>query len=409
MEQKLREYAELLIRVGLGLRDGQTLLLSAPVECARFARLCATAAYDAGAREVVLDWRDDALDRARYLNAEDDVFDTHPAWNAHLLNDLAQGGAASLTISAKDPEAFKGVDPERVRRAQYARLHALAPFYGVVMKNEVPWCVASVPIPSWAKRVFPELPKREAMSMLWDAIFDSVRITGDGKAVERWNEHLEMLETRRKKLNELRLKKLHYTNDRGTDLTVELPEGHIWRAGRSVMSDGRTFVPNMPAEAIFTAPLKTGANGVVISSLPLVLSGNIVDKFQFVLRNGRIVKAFAEKGRDFLNAAISVDENACYFGEISLVPFDSPISRRGILYYNTLFDENMRCHIAIGSVNPECIEGGEQMTDEELAACGLNRSVVHTDFMIGTADLSIVGTTADGREVPVFIDGNFAL
>ncbi|MBQ9459235.1 MAG: aminopeptidase [Oscillospiraceae bacterium] len=409
MEQKLREYAKLLIEVGLGFQKGQTLLLSSPAECARFARLCAGAAYDAGARDVVLNWSDDAAERQRYLYASDDAFDTYPAWNASMHNGLARGGGASLTISAKDPEAFKGVDPERIRRAQVSRFHALTPFYDAVIKDEMPWCVASVPIPSWAKRVFPELPEREAVSMLWDAIFDGMRITGDGKAVERWNEHLDVLEARRRKLNELRFKTLHYTNSIGTDLTVELPEKHVWRAGRNHTPARQPFVPNMPVDAIFTAPLKEGVNGVVLSSLPLSLNGSIVDKFQFVVKKGRIVRAFAEKGRDFLNAFLETDENTPYFGELSLVPFDSPISRRGVLYYNSLFDACMRCHMAIGCANPECLEGGDEMSEEELAASGLNRSAVHTDFMLGTADLSVVGTTADGREIPVLVEGNFAL
>ncbi|MBO4915824.1 MAG: aminopeptidase [Oscillospiraceae bacterium] len=409
MEEKLREYATLLINVGLGLREGQSLLITAPVECAQFARLCASAAYDAGCREVVFDWKDDRLERERYLHADDAAFDEYPEWHARLLNDMTAAGAASLTISARDPEALKGVDGERVKRAQVARYKALTPFYDTVIKSGVQWCVVSVPIPKWAKKVFPELPEREAMSMLWNAIFSAVRITGDGKAVERWQEHLDILAARQKKLNDLRLKSLHYTDPRGTDLTVELPEGHRWQAGRNETPTGQSFVPNIPVEAIFTAPLKTGANGVVLSSLPLSLFGNIVDKFQFVLRDGRIAEAYAEKGSDVLRAALSADDSAAYFGEISLVPYDSPISRQGILFYNSLFDENMRCHIAIGSANPECIDGGVDMSEEELVQHGLNRSAVHTDFMIGTADLSITGVTEDGREVVIFENGNFAL
>lgn len=409
MEEKLREYARLLIEVGLGLRECQTLLLVAPVECAPFARLCASAAYDTGCREVVVDWTDDALMRERYLHAEDAVFDTHSAWRRHLLNDLAQGDSAYLEISARDPEVLRGVDPERVRRAQFSRFRALTPFYDAVVKNELPWCIASIPILNWAKRVFPELPGREAVSMLWNAVFEGMSITGDGRAVQRWNEHLEALEARREKLNGLRLRKLHLTNGRGTDLTVELPEKHIWRAGRNLTPAGQAFVPNMPVEAIFTAPLREGVNGVVLSSLPMVLNGSIVDKIQFIVQNGRIVKAFAEKGRDNLNAFLETDENAPFFGEISLVPYDSPISKRGVLYYNSLFDACMRCHMAIGSANPECFEGGEKMSEEELVQSGLNRSAVHTDFMFGTADITIIGTTADGREVPIQQDGLFCL
>lgn len=409
MEEKLREYAELLIKVGLDLRPGQTLLISSPIECVAFARLCASAAYAAGCREVVFDWYDDRIERERFIYADDAAFDSYPVWRAALMNETAAAGAASLTISARDPEVFKGVDEKRVMRSRTARFRAITPFYDAVLKNKVQWCVVSVPIPKWAKKVFPELPEREAMSMLWDAIFSAMRVTGDGGAVERWQKHLDTLETRQKKLNSLRLKSLHYTDPRGTDLTVELPEGHRWQAGRNVTATNRTFTPNMPVEAIFTAPLRTGVNGVVLSSLPFTLNGNIVDRIQLVLKDGKIAEAYAEKGRDALKAALAADENASYFGEVTLVPFGSPISKQGLSFYNPLFDENMRCSISAGSANPECLEGGEDMSDEELVSRGLNRSSARTCLIIGTAELSVVGTTGDGKEVPIITDGNFAL
>lgn len=247
------------------------------------------------------------------------------------------------------------------------------------------------------------------MEKLWDAILRSVRIQGDGTAVSAWRQHLDTLGRRKDLLNKYHFKYLHYTNSLGTDLTIQLPEDHLWAAGNSVMKNGVEFVANMPTEEIFTAPLKTGINGVVYSAMPLVDSGNIIDKFYFIIRDGKIVEAHAEKGEEFLKAAISVDEGASYFGEVALVPYDSPISNQKILFYNTLFDENASCHLAFGEAYPECIEGGESMTREEVQAHGLNYSLTHVDFMVGTADLSIVGTTHDGREIPVFINGNFAI
>ena len=249
----------------------------------------------------------------------------------------------------------------------------------------------------------------EAMERLWEAIFKTVRIQGDGSAVYAWRRHLETLARRKDLLNRYHFKYLHYTNSLGTDLTIQLPEDHLWAAGNSVMKNGVEFVANMPTEEIFTAPLKTGINGVVYAAMPLVNDGNIIDKFHFVIRDGKIVEAHAEKGEEFLKAAISVDEGASYFGEVALVPYDSPISNQKILFYNTLFDENASCHLAFGEAYPECIEGGESMTREEVQAHGLNYSMTHVDFMVGTADLSIVGTTHDGREVPVFVNGNFAI
>ena len=408
MEEKLREYAALLAQVGLNIQPGQTLVISSPVECAGFARLCASAAYDAGCREVVMNWRDDTLAREKFLRADSSVFDEVPLWRRHFYNDYAREGAAYLSIAAEDPENLLGVDPDRLIRSQRAGGKALEEFYRLQMSSGFPWCIASIPIPSWAVRVFPDVPEEEAMEKLWDAIFHCLRINGDGKSGARWSEHIGMLAARKAKLNELRFKKLHYTNALGTDLTVELPEDHIWEAGDDVTQTGQTFVANMPTEEIFTAPLREGINGVVYASMPLVHDGNIIDKFHFVVRDGQIVEAVAEKGEDVLRAAISVDEGASYFGEVALVPYDSPISNLKLLFYNTLFDENTACHIAFGEAYP-CIEGGRDMTKEQLKEKGLNDSITHVDFMIGTKDLSIVGTTHDGREIPVFVDGNFAI
>ena len=409
MEKKLREYAKLLVEIGLNVQKGQTLVISCPVECAYFARMCASAAYDVGCREVVVDWRDDVLAREKYLRAADDVFDTFPEWRTRFLSDYAEEGAARLAISASDPETFRGVDPGRMIRSEKAAAKPLARYRKLQMTNTFPWCVASIPVPSWARKVFPGRSEKEAVEKLWNAIFTSVRITGDGTAVDKWHAHLALLEERKNKLNELRFQSLHYTNSLGTDLTIELPEGHLWAAGCADTPKGQTFVANMPTEEIFTAPNRTGVNGVVYAALPLVEQGNIIDGFRFVVKDGKIVECHAERGEEFLKSAISLDEGASYFGEVALVPYDSTISNQGVLFYNTLFDENARCHLAFGEAYPECLEGGLTMSREELNAHGLNDSIQHADFMVGTADLSIVGTTHDGREIPVFVDGNFAL
>ena len=407
MEEKLQEYAQLLVRVGLNIQQGQTLVISSPVECAYFARLCAAEAYAAGCKEVVMNWHDDALGRMKYLYADDTVFDDVPLWRRHFFNDYAQEGAAYLAISASDPENLKGVDGSRIIRAQQASGKALKEFDRLQMCGGFPWCIASIPIPSWAKTVFPEDGEERAMERLWDAIFRAVRISGDGKAVEKWQAHLKTLHARMEKLNALKFKARHYANALGTDLTVELPEGHIWEAGNDVTLSGQEYIANIPTEELFTSPLKTGVNGVVYASLPLVHDGNIIDGFHFVVKDGKIVEARARQGEETLKAAISVDEGAGYFGEVALVPYDSPISNQKILFYNTLFDENAACHIAFGEAYP-CLEGGQQMTKDELKARGLNDSITHVDFMVGTPDLRIVGTTHDGREIPVFENGNFA-
>ena len=403
----MQEYARLLVQVGLNVQKGQTLVISSPVECAFFARLCAKAAYDVGCREVVMNWHDDAMARMKYLYAQEDTFDMVPLWRRHFFNDYALEGAAYLAISASDPENFKGVDPGRIVRAQQASGKALKEFDRLQMSSGFPWCIASIPIPSWAETVFPDVPGEQAMEQLWDAIFRCVRINGDGDGVLRWRQHLDTLHRRVEKMNALRFRSLHYTNSLGTDLTVELPPDHIWEAGDDRTPSGQTYIANIPTEELFTAPLKTGVNGVVCSSMPLVNDGTIIDGFRFVVRDGKIVEARAERGEEALRAAISVDEGASYFGEVALVPYDSPISNQKILFYNTLFDENAACHIAFGEAYP-CIAGGREMDKEALKARGLNDSITHVDFMIGTPDLSIVGTTQDGRRIPVFVDGNFA-
>ena len=409
MDTKLQEYAKLLIEVGLNVQKGQTLIISSPVECASFARLCADAAYDAGCREVIMNWSDDYLSRQKFLRADASVFDDTPEWREKFFTSYAEMGAAYLAIAASDPETLKGVDPDRLVRSQKSGSVLRKTFDRLQMANGFPWCVAGAPIAAWARKVFPDRSEGDAVAALWDAILKTVRVTGDGNAEARWREHIALLTARKEKLNALRFKSLHYTNSLGTDLTIELPDDHLWAAGNSETPAGVGFVANLPTEEIFTAPLKMGANGTVCAALPLVNNGSIIEDIRFTVREGRIVEAKASRGEDVLNAAIAVDDGARYFGEVALVPYDSPIRSSGLLFYNTLYDENASCHLAFGEAYPECIAGGERMTREELDAHGLNHSLTHVDFMVGTADLSITGTTHDGRELPVFRSGNFAL
>jgi aminopeptidase len=407
MEEKLKEYARLLVEVGVNLQKGQTLVIRSQVDTAAFARLCAEAAYDAGAREVVMDWGDEASARMYFLRAADELFDTVPEWVKAFRNGYAEAGASFLSIISSDPEAFKGVDPERMTRSGRAYGKALEPFRSRLMANRNAWSIGAIPVPSWAKKVFPDCGGDEAMDKLWDAIFKSVRITGAGDAVERWREHEAMLRARVEKLNAWRFESLHYRNGLGTDLVVRLPRGHLWAGGSSETPEGLRFIANMPTEEIFTAPQRDGVDGVVYAAMPLVLNGNVIEGIRFTVRDGRIVEAHADKGEDMLKAELDVDEGARYFGEAALVPYDSPIRNQEILFYDTLFDENAACHIAFGEAYPECLQGGEDMSPEELAAAGLNHSDTHVDFMIGTADLSIVGTRENGEQIEIFRDGNF--
>ena len=266
MEAKFKEYAKLLVEVGVNIQKGQTLVIGSPVDCAWFARLCARAAYAAGCREVVMRWSDDELTREKYLHAEDSVFDSLPAWQAEFDNGYARQGAAFLHISARDPENLVGVDPDRIARSQRSSGEALREYRELTMSNTVPWCIGSIPIPSWARKVFPGCPDGEAVEKLWEAIFQTVRVDGSGAAVDRWREHLAGLKGHMDRLNGLNLESLHYTNSLGTDLTIRLPEGHIWAAGSSETKSGLPFIANMPTEEVFTAPLRNGVDGVVCSS-----------------------------------------------------------------------------------------------------------------------------------------------
>lgn len=405
LEEKKEEYARLLMQIGLNVQKGQVVVIHSPVDTADFARACVRAAYDAGAGDVTVVWSDDAVTREHFLRAEDRFFTFTPEWRKHLMNDYAKEGAACLFIAANDPMNLAGVDPERILTNSRVKGKDFAEFYRLETSNGFPWCIASVPVKSWADKVFPG--KTDACDRLWDAILESVRVKGDGGAVAAWRAHLAMLKERTEKLNAYRFTSLHYKNALGTDLTIRLPEGHIWQSGEDVTPAGQRFVANMPTEEIFTAPLKTGVDGVVYAAMPLVNGGNVIRNFHMVLREGKIVEVHAEEGEEFLRNATLVDEGASFLGEVALIPYDSPISRQKILYYETLFDENASCHLAFGEAYP-CIEGGDKMTEEELKEHGLNFSSQHVDFMVGTADLSIIGTTHDGRKIEVFRDGNFS-
>ena len=407
----LWQYARLVVGVGINVQKGQPVMINCPVESAEFARMLTTAAYDAGASDVHINWRDDYCSRQHWLHAEDAAFDAVPAWEVMKRMELAKKGVGVISVAASDPENLKGVDPERLRRYGIAAGRDLKEFSKMQMSNAIPWCVVSVPIASWAKKVFPEVEDEDAaQEMLWEEIFKAVRITEDGDAVEEWRAHCDRIEGYAKRMTEYDFAELHYKNSLGTDLTVKMPENHMWLAGGDICRSGVKFVANMPTEEVFSAPLRTGVDGTLVAAKPLVLNGNVIDGIRFRFENGRIVDIHADKGEETLRAEVGLDEGSHYLGEIALVPYDSPISNSGVLFFNTLFDENAACHFAFGEAYPACIKGGDDLTEDELKAAGINaESNTHVDFMVGTADLEIIGTTRDGRTVKVFENGNFAI
>lgn len=407
-EAKLKEYARLLVEVGLNLRPGQTPRINTSLDAAPLVRLCVGACYDRGARDILVDWNDDDVTRQKYLRADETVFSEFPAYDKAKLDWLLERKSPNLSFSGGDPELLRGVDPARLQNWRRAAGEATRPYFDAMTANRFQWCVGSYPTRAWAEKVFPGKKGREAIDALWDAIFSVCRITGDGKGVERWREHVAATAKRARALNEYQFRSLRYTNSMGTDLTIRLPDGHVWAGGSDLTPEGTEFVANIPTEEIFTAPRRDGVDGRVYAALPLSLSGNLVKDFYMDFKDGRIAGIHAGEGEEHLRRAIDTDEGSHYLGEVALVPYDSPIRKTGLLFYNTLFDENASCHLAFGEAYPSCVRGGEDMTGEEQEAAGLNRSITHVDFMVGTADLSIVGTTHDGREIPVFTNGNFA-
>lgn len=403
----LGKYAELLVKVGVNIQKDQILVISSPIECAEFVRMLAKNAYKHGAKDVVIRWIDELFSKIRYTYAPDEIFDEFPEWQKDFFLSYTRQGAAFLSISASDPELMKDVNQERIIRTSKARGKALREYMEAIMSNKNSWCVASIPTAAWAKKVFPKLSDEEAIKKLWKEIFNVVRVNVQDPVIA-WEEHKLHLKKSIEFLNRNKFKMLHYKNSFGTDLKIQLSEKHIWVGGSDFTSSGVEFMANMPTEEVFTLPVKDGVNGIVVSSKPLIYNGNAIENFSLTFENGKIVKFTAEKGYEILKNIIETDEGSCYLGEVALVPYNSPISQSNILFYNTLFDENASCHLAIGKAYPTCIDGGENMSKEELYDLGVNDSIVHEDFMIGTKDLEIVGTTFEGNEVTVFKNGNFA-
>lgn len=403
---KLQKYAELAVRIGVNVQQGQTLVVNAPILAAEFVRLIVKEAYKAGSNLVKVNWSDETVTRLQYEMAPNETFEIPPKWYAAEIIELVENGAAVLHVLAENPDLLAGIPSGRIQTAQRVRATALEKYYTYLQADKFSWSIVAVSSPAWAAKVFPDVPPAEQVGTLWEAIFNIVRLN-EADPVAAWNEHLQTLQSKSVMLNSKNYHKLHYTAP-GTDLTIELPEGHIWAQGDSINAQGYSYVANMPTEEVFTAPLKTGVNGKVSSTKPLSYGGNIIDNFTLTFEQGRIVDAQAETGLETLQHLIDMDEGSHYLGEVALVPHRSPISDSNILFYNTLFDENASNHLAIGSAYAFCLEGGKDMTLGQLAEHGLNRSLTHVDFMIGSANMDIDGITRDGKREPIFRQGNWA-
>ena len=406
LDERLERYAELLVAKGCALREGQELFVRSPIEVASFTRKVVACAYAHGAKLVTVQWGDQQTDRLAYDNAPQEVFDTMPEWAALRNNSMARNGAAVLTILSDDPQIMKGVDQRKVMARIVAGHAQCKEFYDALDRGRCVWCIAGAASPAWARQVFPQLGEQEAVEALWEAILDTSRVTDDPAAA--WDEHRASFDARKAWLDEQRFTALHYSAPNGTDLTVGLIEGSHWEGGGQEGADGTYFFPNIPTEEIFTSPHRLRTSGTVHSALPLIYNGSPVEDFWIRFEEGRAVDWDARVGKEVLSGIIETDDNSGYLGECALVPFDSPIRNTGILFLETLYDENASCHLALGKGFPEVLEGGYDMGDDELLEAGLNDSAAHVDFMIGTGDLSIDGIRPDGVSVPVFRNGNWA-
>ncbi|PTX64311.1 aminopeptidase II [Melghirimyces profundicolus] len=405
-QNQLEKYAELAVKTGVNVQPGQTLVITASIHTAELIRLIVEKSYQEGAKHVYVDWQDEVCTRLKYDLAPDEAFEEFPLWKARGREEIAANGGAFLHVESQNPELLKGVDPKRIAAFSKAAGNAMKKLREYILSDRISWSIIAAPSPAWATKVFPDLDEKEAVERLWQAIFHATRVDTENP-VEAWKQHSATLHEKMDFLNRKRFKKLHYRAP-GTDLTVELPDGHIWSGGSSKNERGIWFNANIPTEEVFTSPLKNGTQGTVRSTKPLSYQGNLIEDFTLTFENGRVVDMHAKRGQETLKSLLELDEGARHLGEIALVPHDSPISNSNLIFFNTLFDENASNHLALGKAFSSCIEGGTSMSREELEQAGLNDSLTHVDFMIGSADMDIDGETADGRREPIFRKGNWA-
>lgn len=405
-ERALSTYAELIVKVGLNLQPGQRLLIRAPLEAAPLVRAIAAHAYDLGGRLVETIWNDPQLLLTRYKHAPRDSFTEHTNWWWQAGMEYVENGHATMSIVGSDPDLLKAIDPALISTVQRTEGKAALPLGRLVSADAINWCVVGYATAAWAARVFPELPPDQQQKRLWEAIFHAARMDA-ADPLAAWAAHAANLDQRTVYLNEKQFTALHFTGP-GTDLTVGLPDNHRWLGGAAPTAIGITNIANIPTEEVFTAPHRARVNGTVRATMPLNYGGNLVENFSLTFHEGRVVDLSAEKGEALLRSQIETDEGSARLGEVALVPHNSPIAEAGILFYNTLFDENAASHIALGRAYRNCIAGCENMDDDDFAAVGGNTSATHLDFMIGSAEIDIDGINDDGSREPLMRRGEWA-
>ncbi|NQJ49399.1 aminopeptidase [Streptococcus suis] len=407
-KENLAKYAKLLVSTGINVQPGHTVQLTIGVEQAELARLIVKEAYAHGAKEVLVNWLDDVIARERLVNVDVELLEQVHPQRITEMNYLLERKASRLVVLSEDPGAYDGVDPEKLSRNARALSQALNPMRQASQANKISWTLGAASGLEWAKKVFPNAASdEEAVDLLWDQIFKTCRIYEEDP-IKAWEEHEARLVAKAKVLNDEQFVKLHYTAP-GTDLVLGMPKNHLWEAAGSVNAQGEHFIANMPTEEVFTAPDYRVADGYVTSTKPLSYNGNIIEGIKVTFKDGEIVDVTAEKGDEVMKKLVFDNAGARGLGEIALVPDKSPISQSGVTFFNTLFDENASNHLAIGQAYAFSIEGGTEMSQEELKEAGLNRSDVHVDFMIGSNKMNIDGIREDGTRVPIFRDGEWAI
>ncbi len=404
-DEKLSNYASLLVHVGVNLQKGQRLMVRAPITAAPLVRKVVEEAYKKGSPFVDVHWDDEVLQKLRFEHAPTGSFEENAKWRFDASMEGVDRGDALLTIRAQDPDLLKGQNPEDVSTAVRSTQTLFKPFSKHITAHSISWCLVAYPVETWAQKVFPNESADKATELLWDAIFATTRADQEG-AVELWKEHQKDLATRSKFLNDKHYNAVHFKNAH-TDLTLGLPDGHIWHGGGAVNKAGKAFIPNMPTEEVFTLPDMNRVDGVVRSSKPLSYNGNLIDNFELTFEAGKVVKYTAEQGEDTLKNLLESDDGAKRLGEVALVPHSSPVSSSNILFYHTLFDENAASHIALGQAYSFTVKDGDGLDSAEFAKLGANSSLVHVDFMIGSADTDVDGLFEDGSREPLMRAGEW--
>lgn len=408
MNQKIYEnYAKLAVKIGINLQEGQDVVITASTRLVDIVTEIVKVCYENKAKSVRIEWTNEQIDKLHWLNQATEVMSEVPTWVEEKAKYNAETLPCKIYVDDEDPNAYDGVDVMKMAEVRKARFKVLKK-YRDMSDNKDQWLIVAVPSPSWAKTVFPELETEEAVAKLWEAIIKTMRLDTEDP-VAAWEEHIANLSDKSNKMNAMNLDYLTYKSANGTDLTVKLQPNHIWLSARETNLRGIDFTANMPTEEVFSMPKRDGVNGVVVSTKPLSLNGQLVENFKITFKDGKAVEVEAEKGLDALNTMLDMDESSRHLGEVALVPFNSPVNQTGLLFSNTLFDENACCHFAFGFAFKNNIKGYENMSEEDFKEVGFNDSVNHVDFMIGSEDLEIKGYDFDGKEYVIFKDGVWAI